>query len=167
MHLFKSRGMVSWPRSLIAIIWIAGLVFGCFLAPDNSRHFVILRLQQRPSAIILIVLMAIPLAVSFLAIKLNVSVLLYPIAFIKAAGFAFCALCLASSFGSAGWLLYHFYIFSDSCCVVFLIWFWNRSLDENCTCLTRHFVQCLFAIIVVCFADYLLVSPFAVSLFNN
>ncbi len=169
MQLFRYTRRFQWGRLFLSAFWISGLLLGCYLAmllPKESISFVRQISIQQQSIIGLFFSLNIPLLLSFFAFKLRLQFLILPIAFVKAVCFSFCALCLVFTFGDAGWLLYRFYIFSDSCAVIVLLWFWIRYFREDPVNLDKCFYFCLAAISAIWIVDYVLVSPFAMMLFH-
>ena len=156
-------------KALLAIFWILGLFLGCYLATELSTEvvFTISTItEQRTSIFVLFLLPAISLLLSYFAARLRLQLLMIPIAMGKAICFSFCASCLIFAFEDAGWLLYRFYLFSDSISVIILIWFWNRHISSNTDSLNKHLIFSLTAIFVISMSDYFLVSPFVRMLWN-
>ena len=170
MHRFKITMHFSRGRLLNSTLWIFGLIFGCYLAlqlPDRSIIFISHIYKHQLSVAALFVSLSIPLVLSFLAFKLHLKTLIFLVTFFKGVCFSFCALCLLFAFGDAGWLVYRFYLFSDSCSVIILNWFWNHYFNEEIATLKKGFTCCSLAILAICFIDFLLVSPFVKTLFDN
>ena len=169
MHISRLRTCSSQGRVLISLLWIAGLILGCCLALFQSETTLLFIRQisrQRMSVVVLTISLLCPFVISYFAFRLRLWFVIYLIVFIKATCFSFCALCLEIAFGDAGWLVYRLYLFSDSCCVIILMWFWNHCIAIDSEKLNRSFYFCFAMIAAVCFMDFIIVSPFVIKLFD-
>ena len=169
MHIIRLLHTVPRGRTLLSIVWFSGLICGCLLAlaqPKESIEFVGSIYQVNISIPGLLLSLFLPFVFSVLVVWMRLPILLLPIAFIKSICFSFCTSCLILAFGNAGWLLYRFYVFSDSFAVVILLWFWNRRICESAHNLILETLCCFLALFCVFFIDLNIVSPFARTLFN-
>lgn len=169
MHIMRSMNTVPRGRALVTIVWLAGLIGGCLLASIQPKESIdLVRSIYYADAPIsgLLITSMLPFAFSALVVWLRLPVLLLPIAFVKSICFSFCASCLILTFGNAGWLLYRFFIFSDSFAVVILLWFWNHHINAGANNLKLETVCCFLALFCIFFIDFNIVAPFARTLFK-
>ena len=107
-----------------------------------------------------------PLIASVVAVHFNAHILIIPICFIKALTFGICLSGISVAFGGSGWLMRILMLFSDSCMIVLLLWFWCRHLTGKGNMLMWDAAVCAGAAFVIGLFDYFLVSPFLMELLS-
>lgn len=162
-HLFRYR------MAILAFFWIVGLLCGVFFA-SAVKDFVFPQMRSfayvRVSIAGLVAVLAFPLAISAVAVYLNVPVFLFPICFFKAFSFGCCLYSISVAFGDAGWLVRLLLLFSDSCMIVPLLWFWCRHQTGKRASIKRDLAVCTSFAALIGVTDYYLVSPYLVELMN-
>lgn len=161
---------IQWSKWLVSAFWFVGIALGYCLAtivPDVSIAMVNQISRQEPSVVGLLFSTVTPLLIAFFAVKLRKRFALLTVLLIKAFSFSFCAVCVLLAFNDAGWLLYRFYLFSNSCSTVVLTWFCFRYINGDHTDLLKHFLYCILTVFLILLIDIILVAPFVWTLFNN
>ena len=157
----------SWCAIILAFSWIAGLLCGLFFVSKAAEPLSLLMHTAVYNHITLFGLAAVlflPLIASAAAVYLGAHILIFPICFIKSFAFGVCLCGVSVAFGSAGWLVRVLLLFSDSCMIVVLLWFWYRHLTGDRSVLRRDTVLCAAVALFVGLVDYLFVSPFFAGL---
>lgn len=156
-------------RVLIILFWCLGLITGYFFGMQTPVQILSLMrtsLSERVSIVCRMISLFLPFFFFFVILRFLTPVLFIPLAFLKAYSFAFCYCCISIAFGYAGWLMRIFYLFSDSCSLVLLIWFllshftWER--EKN----IRELAVCFAVIGLLSCFDYFIASPFSAMLMN-
>lgn len=154
---------------LLAFLWISGLLCGMFFisaAGDLFSSLMYAAAFCRVSIVGLAAVLLFPLIVSAVAVYMAVPAFVLPICFLK----AFCYGCVlfvsSAAFGNAGWLMRILLLFSDSCMMVPLHWFWCRHLSGRRDSLKRDLTVCVVLAAFIGSVDYFLVSPYLVELMN-
>ena len=153
--------------SMLAFIWVIGILTGFSVASRSSSHLLKLTLSlERVSFVGLVIAAILPLIISAIAVKLSAPLFILIVAFIKAFLFGFASFGLFSYYGDAIWLSKWLYMFSDSLMIVLLCWFWVRNIAGKTEHLNKDLATCLIAAsLLICF-DYFIVSPYSLMLFN-
>ena len=150
---------------LLAFIWTLGLVCGlCAIVVGFYDDAFRSAAARAPSFFSIMSVLLLPILCSILIAYIGQLWLIYPLAFIKAVGFAYVGWGILLSFGSAGWLVRLLLLFSDCVSVPLLLWFWNKVLTEKFEALLPSSVAAVLTAIGIGMIDYGVVSPFLVSL---
>lgn len=163
-HRCKSRVM------LLAFLWISGLLCGTLFvlaAEDPFSSLMRTVAFNRVSIAGLAAVLVFPLIVSAVAVYMAVPTFILPICFVKAFCYGSSMFGASAAFGSAGWLMRLLLLFSDSCMMVPLLWFWCRHLTGRRDSLKRDLAVCAVFAVFIGIIDYFLVSPYLAELMNS
>lgn len=171
MDRFLHLNLPAWqrkgPGSLLACAWLLGLVSGAVLSIfAGDPLFSMMRAAASSCVSIPGLLSAtlLPLLFSAFAVYISKPWLLIPIAFGKAFLFSYLSVGVMIAFGSAGWLIWWLLMFSDSCSLPLLWWFWLKAVSQPRGSLIRRTGFALAAAAVIGSVDYCIVSPFLADL---
>ena len=156
-------------KLLLVSVWILGLFLGCYFAsriPADTVSLMRSVTDDRLSIVAIILVLILPLFMSAILLRITMPVLIFPLVLIKAFCFSFCSYGLVIAFADAGWLVRWLLVFSDSCIVVLLLWFWFRNIAGDRRTLKADLAVCSIASALIVFFDYLIVSPFTQMLFH-
>lgn len=152
----------------LACLWLFGLVLGFYISAAGSESSVYLMrtaVLRSVSIVGLLVVLIFPFVISAVLIHYVSAKCIYPLAFLKAIFFAFCLHSITLAFGSSSWLVRWILMFSESCMVVILLWFWIRNISGS----GRSYIGeiTVFAVFsaIIFFIDFYAVSPFLKMLF--
>lgn len=154
----------------LAFLWICGLFCGMFFVSVAEDAFLPLMrtvAYSRVSIVGLAAVLVFPLAISAATVYLTVPAFLFPICFFKAFSFGCCLYSVSVAFGSAGWLVRVLLLFSDSCMMVPLLWFWCRHQAGNRDLIKQDLVVCASCAALIGATDYFLISPYLAELMNH
>lgn len=157
-------------RLFLAVFWVFGLLIGLYISFRTPILFFSLMrtyAYERVSILGLVLIVSFPLILSAIAVRFSTPLLFLPVAFLKAFCFSYCSNGIVLAFGSAGWLVRWLFVFSDSCAVIVLFWFWIRNIAGDRGLFTRDFFIGVLSIILFCCIDYFVVSPFTAILFKH
>lgn len=146
-----------------SMCFIIGLLLGALLARFTiGRGNATIVMAATCSALlpVQIVIMVVPLAISVLAVRLSASIAFFPLCLIRSFTFGYCSCGVFMAFQSAGWLIKGLLLFSDSILIVPLLWFWLRHLDGSRQHLKSDALLYVGFSLIVCFLDFLYISPF-------
>lgn len=121
-------------RFFLACFWLSGFLCGISVYLSAGRTLVSLMrstLLVSVSIVGMLCVTTLPFLLSAFAVFLSRPVLLLPICFEKAFLFAFVSIGIIQAYGSAGWLLRWFLLFSDCTSVPMLYWFWLRHISGD------------------------------------
>lgn len=152
---------------LLAVLWIAGLLSGAFAAINGGDVFLLwMRAADfgRVSIVSLTVSLFLPFLLSALAVLISQPWLIFPICFLKAFSFSFCAGGTLIVFSSAGWLVCALLLFSGWCLLPALFWFWLRRLNGSARSLLPDALVCAALCFLIGSIDRCMVSPFLAML---
>lgn len=119
-------------RILLALAWTAGLLFGRYfagLAGDSTFHLARGAVSDSVSAVSLYSCLMLPLLLSAFAVYMSSPGLLCCIAFGKGICFSWVVSVVEAAYGSSGWLIRFFFLFSDSLFLILLCCFWLMYAD--------------------------------------
>ena len=153
-------------KYLLIISWTFGLIFGALVA-RNSVHLPMMICSiatQAPSLLHLLIVALLPFLFTALAVYLSKPWLIVPIALLKAFCFAFCTFGVVLAFGSAGWLVQLFLLFTDTCVIPILIFSWLRYLSHTERSMRGLLIVCSVAAFSIAMVDYFVISPFLLRL---
>ncbi len=157
------------PAVLLAFFWSLGLASGIlFAAASGETFFLLVRTaaSRRVSIVGLVASCYLPFLLSAFAVFIGKQKLLYPIVFLKALLFSWCAIASSAAFSSAGWLVRPMLQFTDILTVPVLCWFSLRHTSDH-GMLFRDFSICTLLFVLAGSLDYCLVSPFLASLIDH
>lgn len=159
----------KWRRIFLALCYCAGLLMGSIVAAqaqESIASWMRTAEFQRVSIVSLLSVTCLPFLISALAVMISQTWLLFPICFLKAFCFGFCATGVSCVFGSAGWLVCGLLLFTDLCSMPLLIFWWLRYLDGlrrlrfSDTALTASLLFLIGSL------DHCVISPFLAGIIN-
>lgn len=160
-HKFLSQQI--YRNFFLAFFWSVGLTLGVLIArSERESLFPLMRLVPIYQVSIVGVVSAFTLLmlISACAVYFNLSVILYVAAFLKAFSFGFTTYLSYNSFGSAGWLISLFLLFSNTSVSLIFLLFSFRYIGGSSAGISRWFLLSLFAAIGVFLIDFYIISPF-------
>ena len=153
--------------SLIIITWISGLLCALLYIKQASFSLMYPLYVERVSIVGMIVSLIFPIILLYILLNRCYFYLTLPVIFLKSFSYMCCYLCITYSYGTAGWLVRIFLLFSDTVSIVILLHFCYRFAAGNKTGIIRYF-KCAFAVlIIVGCLDYYIISPFILMLLNH
>ena len=150
-------------RFLVALFWVAGLVFGALSADFTgvSSSFLLRNaVSASVSALGLFCCLLLPLLLSAYAVYSSSRWLLFAVAFGKGFCYSWVAATVSLAFGSYGWLVRFFFLFSDSIFLVLLCGFWLLYAAGDRKLSLRVCAVVVLAGAVVSGVDCWLIVPF-------
>lgn len=134
LHHSDSFTLRKWPAFLLAFSWLLGL--GCgglvFRSADESIVSLMRMAVLKPVSIVgLLSCTLLPFLFTAFAVYVSLPALLLLIGFSKAFLYAYVSCAVLAAFGSAGWLVRGFLMFSDTIGAVLLYSCWMRSLSRR------------------------------------
>lgn len=149
---------------VLATCWISGLLFGAFpyffFSPET---FPLMHRTISCSASIVGLLNAalLPFLLSAFFGAFSMPLAIAGVCFVKAFLFSFVSLGILVSFGSGGWLLRYFLLFSGCTTLPLLYWYWLCSVSMSDR-LHWLFITCAVfaAIVFTTILDYRIIAPF-------
>ena len=161
---------VSIQKIIFTFSWIIGLFLGyrialCIL--PETKLFICRIIETNTNIVGFLLVHLITLLLSAYLFYRNIPALVLPIIFLKAILYSFMLSAISLTFGDIGWLLSRLYVFSDSCTVVVLLFFWIKCINCNINIIKRHTALSITAVCFICYFDYACLSPFLVTLFNH
>lgn len=154
-------------RFLLALCWISGLLCGFFLFLQAGAPVVSLMrriLLDSVSIVSLFSIRFIPFLFTAYAVFISEVRLVFPICFTRAMIYAYVSLGIYSAFDSAGWLIRILVLFGDSLCMVVLYTYWLRLLSGQKTKCFAETMGVFLGFLLVCIADFYVISPYLASL---
>lgn len=162
---FRRRGCAS----LLAFFWCAGLVFGV-CAAFGARNVLVplmrLAVASPVSIVGLLGSLLLPFLFTALAVFLSHDWFILPVCFLKSFTYVLCAQTITLAFGNSAWLIQLLFLFSDTCMLSVLIWFWIRHLDCNRVTIVRDTAICIVVFIIIGILDHCFVSPYLTKIIN-
>lgn len=147
--------------------WITGLISGyclCLLIECSVNSLMGSVVISRTSIVGLIIVLVIPMMISYFAVRYHLRYLIYLTAFFEALILGFCSSAVYLAYGNAGWLVRSLLLFSGSICSVAHIWLWLRQVSGKRRAFRVDFAVCMGVVALTGVLDYLIVSPYLVSL---
>lgn len=166
LSMLRFRNVIS-PAFYLGLCWVFGILFGMHFVSAASEPFSSLMragIYCRVTILGLLAVLLLPLFFSAVSVYFSIPHLQYFICFLKAFCFGCCLYCYMYTFSAAGWLIMSFMMFSDSCMLSPLLWFWCRHITGNRQSLKRDVCCCLTVAVLVGSVDYFIISPYLVSL---
>lgn len=156
-------------RFRLALVWTLGLLCGVYCGFQWDVSLVPLMrgcLYDSVSIVCVFSLLCLPFMISFLASFWNARRLIYLTAFGKAFLFSFVSLGVFFSFGSAGWLVQAFLMFSEVCSMPLLYWLWMRCLTDRQVTTGLEIFSLLSLLFLVASFNSSYVMPFLADLIS-
>ncbi len=148
----------------LACLWCAGLMTGFSVACcagssfDSLMHAV---LFAPVSFVGLLGGLMLPFLISYLCFRLSGQRLIYAVSFFRAVRFGFCAACMMTCCGSAGWLVTGLLLSADFVMLPLLWWYWMEHFEADSQChLRRDLAVCLAAAVLSGLIQVMWISPF-------
>ena len=160
-HKFLSRRF--YRNFFLAFFWSVGLILGVLIARiERETLFPLMRLVPfyRVSIVGVISAFTLLMLISACAVYFYLPCFLYAAAFLKAFSFGFATYLSYNSFGSAGWLISLFLLFSNTTVSLIFLLFSFRYIGDSSAGISRWFLLSLFAAIGVFLVDFYIISPF-------
>ena len=153
----------------LSALWSLGLLLGLYFASSNgdefSRYILGTALKRQTFAGAMTVVL-VPVIITALAIHFSKPAFIFGYSVLKAFSFSGTLCGVMFAFGQSGWLIRLFLLFTDSICVLLMLWLWNRFFYLDTRVIRRNFWSCAIALLVIGFVDYFAVSPYFTSLLN-
>lgn len=157
----------KYGRLLLAIVWSAGLICGILVIASVDDHFLSLMrsaLYVSVSIVGLLSVTLLPFLLTAFAVFICQPVCLLFLCFVKAVFFSFTAFGVSTGFGDAGWLIWHFLLFSDFVSMPLLYWLWLRCSRVNSTFLYGEILLSVSAALLIGSVNCRIISPFLARL---
>lgn len=157
----------KFATTLLAVFVVSGFTLGVYAASmADTRLLDIMRTAAcRPVSIVGLLAVAIlPFFLSFLIVYSGHPVFLLPICFGKAFSWSYCSYLTVCAYGSAGWLIHFFLMFTDSALLSVLFWFSLRYITGKRPAILRDAAVCLVLAVTVAFVDLGYISPYLMML---
>ena len=152
----------------LAFSWIVGLYCGIELSCFAGNSFFSLMRGASSSSVSIVNLLLItllPFLISGLIMYIRSTILMHLLCYIKGLTFGFVSAGFFSAWGSAGWLIRYFLMFSDFLSLVPLWWSWITAQIHSKTSFRPVLIGTLIAGCIVCL-DFFCISPIAARLFE-
>jgi hypothetical protein len=165
-HYFSRLNASSF---ILFLFWSFGMLTGLYVISNATATVlpvIYLSYAVRPTLFSLILTQTLPLLLSCVVCWLGKPTLILPIVFTKAFTFAICTFGVIMAYGDAGWLVRWIILLSDSCSVVFLLWFCLRRLSSRSTSLFNDLLICYIAIVVICYSHNSTIVTLSLNLIN-
>ncbi len=155
-------------RFFLASAWFWGLVFGAFLSSTASASLSSLMrsvLSDSVSIVSAVCVNVLPFLITVFAGPSRPCLIL-SICFLRGFLFSFVSMNMFLLFGSSGWLLRQFYLFSDCLSVPLYYLVWHDCIAGG-TSLLKHKTALLgFGGLLITALDFCVISPFVVRLID-
>lgn len=151
----------------LAFCWIFAIGIGYILARSVQEipSSLMSRIVYEPVSIVgLAAILFLPVILSALAVRFSVPWFIYLISVLKGVCYGFTVCQLLMSYHGAAWLVSALMMFSDSCMLIPLFFFWVRHVAGTRSCLRRDTIALLFVAALVGCIDYFVISPFLLRL---
>lgn len=168
MYFARTDRKTFFNRLLVIIFWLTGLLAGLYFTSSTTAYSTSLMrsvCQDRLSIVGLFLVLTFPLLISAVLLRFFKPVWILPLVISKAFTYSFCLNAIMLAFGDAGWLTRWLLLFSDSCIVVLLLWFWLRNSSGTSIDCKSDLVLCSILSALIIAVDYYIVSPFCVILY--
>ena len=155
---------LSIPRKgmpfVLAVCWTSGLLCGVFCyhaSPLEIPSLMHRAISCSASIVGLLSAALLPALLSSFFLAFSMPWIILVICFVKAFLFSFVSIGILMSFGSAGWLLRYFLLFSDCAALPVLYWYWLHSLSGQGRACS---IVCTGVVALVTVLDYRVIAPF-------
>ena len=172
MRLAFSKLQSFYKRQCFVLLtcaaWTCSIIIGILLSscmPQSYYQLLELGSKGTTSIVGLLLSIAVPMGCIILAGKMQNKYLLYLILIVKVTSATVCSASLSVIYGSAAWLVRFFFQFSDLLTLPVLCWI---SIVFSVKSISRSAIIGIAAwLMIVCSADYLIISPFFAGLIGN
>lgn len=164
----SSRFPRKCPGLFLAFWWILGLVCGweLFRISGFTGRFTVADLSvSSASAVDLLIRALIPFLICAVGILLDQRWIIYGCAFGKAMTMCFASLWMLSCFGSGGWLVRVFLLFTDTLMCGIWYGFWMDALSGNQLDIPRFLLFCAGGCLIAG-VDLRVISPLVMRIMN-
>ena len=155
-------------RFVLCACWLLGLCAGSYLGLFFEPYSISMMRSaavQPVSIVGLCLSIFLPLLCTVLSVLLDRPILALAVCFIKAASFSFSLSWISSIYGTASWLVYMLFMFSDICFLLILFICWFRFPCSFNAKVKRFFCVAILLGLLIALGDYFVISPFLVRLF--
>lgn len=155
--------------AVLAFSFLFGILSGVVLFFAAGVHaFPLMRgsVAGSVSIVSLLLLNYLPFLISAYAVYISKAWLLFPVAFLRGCLFSFVSLGTSVGFGSAGWLVRLFLLFSDALSLPLLYLFWQRHISGDHQLDFWEIFVYLSLISLIGSIDHRLISPFLASIIS-
>ena len=151
----------------LALIWTVGLICGVCYAANNLSVVVLMRLaiSKQVSIVGLLYVLVLPLLIAAMCVYHSRPVVFYILIALEAFLSSSSLYWVANAYGSAAWLMQILLLFSKTISNAFLLW--TGYKQACCAFSFRTYCICVvFILPLIGLIDYLILSPFTVTLLN-
>lgn len=171
MDSICSRFRLRFRKNDIAILgvcalWLLGLFFGRLAAASADQGSLsVLRTAayERPLFFAQLIGQLLPLAVTFLLVRLLSHRLIFPVVVLDAFFFGYTAYLCVRAFYSAGWLVYRILLFAKCMSAFVLLLIWLQICVDPRFLTTKRFMLSCGIMFSICLIDYSICSGFLIS----
>ena len=167
---YKSPVFISHRIILLFAVCICGMIAGCWQSIAASDSVLLIydhAIFTNASLLGLLLYSLIPFVLVHILLRWSYILVAYALLFFKMFLFGCCAYGLVIAFGQSGWLVRWLIMFSDSCTIILLIWYFARSISGTSDHAQSDHIICIVLSAMIVIFDYLIVSPFTVLLLNS
>ena len=157
----------KWRRIFLALCYCAGLLMGSIVAAqaqESIASWMRTAEFQRVSIVSLLSVTCLHFLISAAAVLIAQVRLFYPVCFLKAFSFGFCAGGVYLVFGSAGWLVCGLLLFTDLCSMPLLYLFWQRYIDGSRRLVLTDAVLPASLLFLIGSLDHCIITPFLMKI---
>ena len=151
------------PAALLWLVcfWSVGSALGIWIASGNVDILAAaLRLADGSDRSALPLSALLPLFAVYLASRLRLPGLIFPILFLKSLLDSFLLMGISAAYASATWLVAALLLFTDKVATVFLLYFAGKCLTEQDQPQTMRFISILLIIAVTILVDRFYIAPY-------
>lgn len=158
----------STKRRLFFLIafWTTGVILGMLSSVFSDTSSLMLTVSlNRLSIVYHVLLLCVPLILSYILFRFFNFYLVLPIVFAKAFSYLCCGMHLRLAYDAAGWLLSALLLFTDGvvCCILLCFWCHQACNGKG---LKKWVLACIVLLIFIGCIDNYIVSPFVKLLLN-
>lgn len=152
--------------SVLVLSWVLGSLSSLLFAKHYCFSLMCPLTVERVSIVGMIVSLTLPFILSYILLNRCHFLTIIPVLFLKAFGYMFCYYSITYFYGTAGWLVRLFLMFSDTFSVFILLHFCYRFASGKTDNMLRYFQIAFMVLILFCCLDYYVISPFSMMLIN-
>ena len=167
LHRFFPKYTRKSATTFLAFCWISGFLLGLTLSVSAGGFSASQMRSAATGSVSIVSLLGtclLPFLISAIAVYLSKPGFLFPLAFLRAAVFAFVSMGITVSFGSSGWLFYHLLMFCDIGSMVLLYLYMLRHIDGLRRFSLSGSIPYIAALFFISSFDYCIVAPFLAQL---
>lgn len=163
----RHKHFCSFNVTFLALFWTVGLICGVCYAANNLSVVVLMRLAilKQVSIVGLLYVLVLPLLIAVICVYYSRPAVFYLLIALKAFFSSTCLYWVANAYGSAAWLVQILLLFSATVSNAILLWVGYKQAHH----VFSFHIHCVFIVMIILFIgliDYLLLSPFTVTLLN-